>query len=104
MRFMVTGATGLVGSALCIRLAREGHEVQAVSRHTPDAGDTVDGITYKFVPGMDGDTDWGDMLSEIDCVIRVKGKNLYPGDLVQVKVTGSDGYDLIGRALKSGRK
>jgi len=38
---------------------------------------------------------------DIDGLVRVKGKNLRPGDLVRVKVTAADGYDLAGRALKS---
>jgi ribosomal protein S12 methylthiotransferase len=37
---------------------------------------------------------------DIDCVVRLKGKNLRPGDLVQARVTGADGYDLMARALK----
>jgi len=36
---------------------------------------------------------------EIDCTVRVKGKNLRPGDFVPVKVTAADGYDLVGRAV-----
>jgi ribosomal protein S12 methylthiotransferase len=40
---------------------------------------------------------------DIDCLVRVKGKNLHAGDLVRVKVTGADGYDLVGRALGPGR-
>ncbi len=36
---------------------------------------------------------------EIDCGVRVKGKNLRPGDLVAVKVAAADGYDLAGRAV-----
>jgi ribosomal protein S12 methylthiotransferase len=40
---------------------------------------------------------------DIDCVVRVKGKNLYAGDLVRVKVTAADGYDLAGRAVGAGR-
>src|SRR5262245_43605617 len=36
---------------------------------------------------------------DIDGIIRVKGKNLRPGDLVRVKVTAADGYDLAGRAI-----
>jgi ribosomal protein S12 methylthiotransferase len=35
---------------------------------------------------------------DIDCVVRVKGKGLHPGDLVRVKVTAADGYDLAARA------
>jgi ribosomal protein S12 methylthiotransferase len=37
---------------------------------------------------------------EIDCTVRVKGKNMRPGDLVRVRVTGADGYDLMARALR----
>jgi ribosomal protein S12 methylthiotransferase len=36
---------------------------------------------------------------EIDCAVRVKGKNLRPGDFVAVKITAADGYDLAGRAI-----
>lgn len=36
---------------------------------------------------------------DIDGSVRLKGKNLQPGDLVKVKVTAADGYDLAGRAV-----
>jgi ribosomal protein S12 methylthiotransferase len=36
---------------------------------------------------------------DIDCGIRVKGKNLKAGDFVTAKVTAADGYDLVGRAV-----
>jgi ribosomal protein S12 methylthiotransferase len=36
---------------------------------------------------------------EIDCQIRVKGKNLRPGDFVRAKITAADGYDLAARAI-----
>jgi ribosomal protein S12 methylthiotransferase len=36
---------------------------------------------------------------DIDCVVRVKGKGLHAGDLVRVKVTAADGYDLAARAI-----
>ena len=36
---------------------------------------------------------------EIDCEVRVKGKNLRPGDFVKVKVTAADGYDLAARSV-----
>ena len=40
---------------------------------------------------------------EIDGLVRVKGKNLEPGDIVKVKVTSADGYDLAGRAIGTAR-
>jgi ribosomal protein S12 methylthiotransferase len=36
---------------------------------------------------------------EIDGLVRVKGKNLRPGDIVRAKVTGADGYDLAARMI-----
>jgi ribosomal protein S12 methylthiotransferase len=40
---------------------------------------------------------------DIDCVVRVKGKGLCPGDLVRVKMTAADGYDLVGRVVGPAR-
>jgi ribosomal protein S12 methylthiotransferase len=40
---------------------------------------------------------------DIDALVRVKGKNLRPGDLVRVKVTAADGYDLVARAIGPAR-
>lgn len=40
---------------------------------------------------------------DIDGLVRVKGKGLQAGDIVRVKVTGADGYDLAARALAPGR-
>lgn len=36
---------------------------------------------------------------DIDCLVRVKGKGLYPGDITRVKITAADGYDLIARNI-----
>jgi ribosomal protein S12 methylthiotransferase len=36
---------------------------------------------------------------EIDCIVRVKGKGLHPGDMAHAKVTGADGYDLMARVI-----
>jgi ribosomal protein S12 methylthiotransferase len=40
---------------------------------------------------------------DIDGLVRLKGKNLRAGDLVRVKVTAADGYDLTARAIGAGR-
>jgi ribosomal protein S12 methylthiotransferase len=40
---------------------------------------------------------------DIDCVVRVKGKGLRPGDIAMVKITAADDYDLIGRVVGSVR-
>jgi ribosomal protein S12 methylthiotransferase len=40
---------------------------------------------------------------DIDCLVRIKGKALRAGDIVPIKVTAADGYDLVGRAIGSPR-
>lgn len=40
---------------------------------------------------------------DIDGLVRVKGKNLHAGDIVRVKVTAADGYDLAARAIGTPR-
>ncbi len=40
---------------------------------------------------------------DIDGQVRIKGKNLRSGDLVRVKVTAADGYDLVARAVQPAR-
>lgn len=37
---------------------------------------------------------------DIDCTVRLKGKNLAVGDLVRARVTGADDYDLAARAIR----
>jgi ribosomal protein S12 methylthiotransferase len=37
---------------------------------------------------------------DIDGCVRLKGKNLHPGDLVRARVTGADGYDLLARSIR----
>ncbi len=38
---------------------------------------------------------------DIDGLVRVKGKNIRPGDIVRAKIAGADGYDLLARALRA---
>lgn len=40
---------------------------------------------------------------DIDCLVRIKSKNLQPGDLVKAKISAADGYDLIARAVGTPR-
>jgi len=57
----------------------------------------IDGPDPEFASHFRGRT-YADS-PDIDCEVRVKGKNLRPGDFVTVKVTAADGYDLTGRVV-----
>jgi len=57
----------------------------------------VDGVDPEFANHVLGRSTAD--APDIDGAVRVKAKNLRPGDFVTVKVTAADGYDLAGRAV-----
>ena len=57
----------------------------------------IDGPDPEFASHFRGRT-YAD-APDIDCAVRVKGKNLRGGDFVKAKITSADGYDLIARAV-----
>ncbi len=57
----------------------------------------VDGPDPEFASHFRGRTTAD--APDIDAAVRIKGKNLRPGDFVTVKITAADGYDLVGRTV-----
>lgn len=76
-RVFVTGATGLIGGALCARLIDDGAEVVAVSRHR---GGEARGSGLRFVKG-DVTTvgDWQAEVAEADAVVHLAGESVVSG-------------------------
>ena len=70
MRVLVTGASGFIGSVLCVRLADAAHEVIACSRSRVE----TPGIFYVASPGLRPDADWMPALSGIDAVVHLAGR------------------------------
>ncbi|MFQ3651448.1 MAG: 30S ribosomal protein S12 methylthiotransferase RimO [Gemmataceae bacterium] len=65
-----------------------GHEVDLLAdRLDPEIPGQVEARTTADAP-------------EIDCLVRVKGKGLKPGDLIRARITAADGYDLVARAIR----
>lgn len=71
MKCLVTGATGLVGKALCAELFRRGHVVRAASRCAPAESD---GFEQATVGSIDGVTDWSAALRDLDVVIHLAAR------------------------------
>ncbi len=67
MRVFVTGASGMIGKALCEQLRAEGHFVVAMVRGTPKAGEA------QWTPGKTLDAA---MFAEADAVVHLAGKNV----------------------------
>ena len=75
MRILVTGATGLIGSAIAARLAREGHEVIGVTRRLDDAARRVPASAWVELDLRDVHDvrDWTSRLTGIDAVVNCAG-------------------------------
>ena len=69
MRIGVTGATGLVGRALCAQLQKQGHSVVALSRRPP----SLAGVLWRQIGPIDGQTSWANALRGLNAVVHCAG-------------------------------
>ncbi len=72
MKVFVTGATGFVGSALCLALRRRGHEVVALTRRPKDARDSL-GAEIEICDSALSDEALTRVIGECDAVINLAG-------------------------------
>ncbi|HRK22196.1 MAG TPA: TIGR01777 family oxidoreductase [Fimbriimonadaceae bacterium] len=72
MKYVIAGASGFIGSALCARLKLSGHEVVALSRR-PDPLENVDRVRV-----WDGRTsgDWIEELETADVLVNLCGRSI----------------------------
>jgi uncharacterized protein YbjT (DUF2867 family) len=72
VRILVIGSTGLIGSAVCARLAADGHDVIGASRHRPRAAlGRVKHVALDITSGTS--LDFASLLSGIDAVVNCAG-------------------------------
>lgn len=70
-RFLVTGANGFVGQALCAEAIRRGLPVIGAAR---SACELPAGVEQVIVGTIDGETDWTDALPRVDVVIHLAAR------------------------------
>jgi nucleoside-diphosphate-sugar epimerase len=68
MRFLVTGANGFVGAAMCAELAARGHAVRGAARASVACDDVF------INTSIDGSTLWADALANIDVVMHLAAR------------------------------
>jgi UDP-glucose 4-epimerase len=68
---LVTGANGFVGSALCAEAVSRGMAVRGITRAS---GDLPIGVENFAVGGIDGNTDWQDVLTGCEVVVHLAAR------------------------------
>lgn len=69
---LVTGATGLVGSSLVVRLVRDGVEIRACVRR--DNAELPKGVQVVRVGNLTAEADWSHALSGVDVVVHAAAR------------------------------
>ena len=70
-RWLVTGATGFVGTALCAELLARGFAVRAAVRSEDSP---IENRGMAVVGAIDGETDWNEALRDVDVVIHLAAR------------------------------
>ncbi|MGE8502076.1 MAG: UDP-glucose 4-epimerase family protein [Pseudomonas sp.] len=68
MRFLVTGASGFVGAAMCAELVTRGFEVRAAARRA------VPGYACFLHQSIDGQTPWAEALEGVEVVVHLAAR------------------------------
>lgn len=72
MKVLVTGVSGFVGNATCVRLVTQGMDVVGTVRQLPTQ--PLPGVDYRIVSDLNGDTDWRQALTGVGAIIHCAGR------------------------------
>ena len=75
MRIIITGGTGLIGTALSKALVADGHDVTALSRNPAKAKGTPAGITLTQWDGTSA-AGWGKLAEGADAIVNLAGEGI----------------------------
>jgi uncharacterized protein (TIGR01777 family) len=99
-RVVLTGATGLIGSALCHALRDRGGDVIVFSRH-PDAARTkVPGALAYIAWQPEESGPWGTQIDGADAVVHLAGESIYTFGKRQTEATVRAETQARARAIR----
>ncbi len=101
MRVIVTGGTGLIGSALTRSLTADGHEVIVLTRRPAEVDTLPSGAR---AVGWDGRTSagWGALVNEADAVVNLAGAGLAGEGLIPSPWTASRRKAILQSRIDAG--
>ncbi len=75
-KIIITGATGLIGRLLCLKLANRGDEVNVFTRDVNSAKNKLSQVKNFIKWDYEKINEWKEYLNEIDVVVHLAGANL----------------------------
>ena len=73
IKVLVTGANGFIGNYLCKKLIKKYNYVNAIVRNLSNTT-KISNVKYFSVGEINSQTNWGNLLKNIDCIIHCAGK------------------------------
>jgi len=73
-KVLVTGASGFIGSALCVKILAEGLQVRGTFRSESDVSRLPESVEAVSISSIDSDTKWNDTLEGIDTVVHLAAR------------------------------
>lgn len=78
MKYILSGGSGLIGTALAVHLREAGHTSIILSRNPQHQSQVPDGIQLVKWDGRTSEG-WGDLVEGVDVVVNLAGENLSSG-------------------------
>lgn len=101
MRVIITGGTGLIGSALAQDLAADGYEVVVLSRN-PEAKRLPDGVRAEKWDGKTA-VSWGSLADGAEAIINLAGENIAGSGLLPARWTEARKQRILNSRLDAGQ-
>jgi hypothetical protein len=78
MKVLITGGTGMIGSALTDSLVRDGHAVVILSRDPANVKNSRPGVNLAKWDARTADG-WGHLVEDVDAIVNLAGESLAAG-------------------------
>jgi hypothetical protein len=78
MKVLITGGTGMIGSALTESLVRDGHAVVILSRDPANVKNSRPGVNLAKWDARTADG-WGHLVEDVDAIVNLAGESLAAG-------------------------
>lgn len=102
MRIIVTGGTGLIGHALVMELASDGHEVVVLSRNPRQAGPMPETVSFVKWDARTAEG-WGHLADGADAIVNLAGASIAGDGFLPAKWTRERKKLILNSRLHAGK-